>query len=169
MNLSRPLFKYDAQDLRQEMSRFDEFCVSHSAHPHYTVAGPLRHGRTVWLFDEKEGAFKHEAVFPHCIQFARYLAGLFETTITRAYIHRLQPFEGIDPHCDVEPYHSTIDRYQLYLNWPQYATMEHKREGVWERDTVVWFNHSLEHSYMNYSTSDWYFMVVDLKYEVQQR
>lgn len=152
----------DTAPLLAEMVRFSEFSKPHHDSLMYLQHGPLRHGSSAWLKTEDASDFHRRAEFPACIQVAEAFADEHGTTVARSYIHCMPPGSGIDKHQDVgEAYHYSIQRYQIYLNWPAGAVLNH--EGEFGPNAIIWFNAFNEHEYINGSSENWYLMVFDLK------
>lgn len=151
--------------LTEALAYFDQHCEQHSDGRIYTLVGPLRHGKTVWLKSDKNTKFRFglREHFDICMRFITAIQEEFGYDgIGRAYIHRLKPGEHIDRHADVaEEYFFKVDRFQVYLNFPEGMVVQH--DGEQGPNSLIYFNKHVAHEYRNNSQENWYLLVFDLE------
>lgn len=155
----------DPSSMLAEMVYFDQHCEQHSTQRIYELTGPLRHGRTVWLKGDRNLTFRQSVRenFDICIRFIEAIKEHFGyTDVGRSYVHRLQPGQSIDRHADVaEEYFYRVDRFQVYLNYPEGLEIVH--QGEHGPNALIFFNKQAHHEYHNRSSEDWYLLVFDLE------
>jgi hypothetical protein len=149
-----------------------------SRNKYYNNFGPLRHGKTFWIYkvDDRSQCVENRWKFlPNTIEVIKYLFEQYNYDLNnhsgfgigRAYLHKLEPNQSIDLHDDrkMQFVVNLLHRYQLFLNVPNEfeIIMDNKKYSSEElKNSIVDFNLLLSHSYKNNSDKTVMFMVFDV-------
>lgn len=92
-------------------------------------------------------------------------AKLLEKTsddIHYAYYATIPPMTQIYPHVDVAPYYNNVNRYQIFFDLTEDQTIIQHGSNA-SSNSIVWFDPSITHAFVNKSTTDtWRFVVFDI-------
>lgn len=79
-----------------------------------------------------------------------------------AYYANIPPMTQIYPHVDISPYYNKINRYQVFFDLTEDQVIVQDGSAA-SSNSIVWFNPSITHSFINNSATDsWNFVVFDI-------
>ena len=79
-----------------------------------------------------------------------------------AYYANIPPLAQIYPHVDVAPYYNKVNRYQIFFDLTEDQTIIQHGSNA-SSNSIVWFDPSVTHAFVNKSTTDtWRFVVFDI-------
>lgn len=90
------------------------------------------------------------------------LLGKTPDDIHYAYYANILPMTQIYPHVDVAPYYNKVNRYQIFFDLTEDQTViQHGSNAT--SNSIVWFDPSITHAFINKSATDtWRFVVFDI-------
>jgi hypothetical protein len=172
------LSKIESDTINHEWTSINEGWDSHakSRNIFYNSSGPLRHGKTLWIYKVDNLIRCVENRWNQISKTYEIIKYLYEeyqycinkkNGIGRAYIHRLEPGQSIDRHDDRKMQFVTnvLHRYQLFLNIPTgfEIFMDNRYHNSSDySNTIIDFNLRLPHEYNNNSNQTVMFMVFDV-------
>lgn len=79
-----------------------------------------------------------------------------------AYYANIPPLAQIYPHVDIAPYYNKVNRYQIFFDLTEDQTViQHGSNAT--SNSIVWFDPSITHAFINKSATDtWRFVVFDI-------
>jgi hypothetical protein len=92
----------------------------------------------------------------------QFIRGKTVDDIHYAYYATIPPLSQIFPHVDVAPYYQKVNRYQIFFNLTSdQEVIQHGSHT--ESNSIVWFDPSVTHAFINKSSTDpWRFVVFDI-------
>jgi hypothetical protein len=107
-----------------------------------------------------DNPIRHDAI--KLLDSAAKLLGKTSDDIHYAYYANILPMTQIYPHVDVAPYYNKVNRYQIFFDLTEYQIIiQHGSNAT--SNSIVWFDPSITHSFVNKSTTDiWRFVVFDI-------
>ena len=107
-----------------------------------------------------ENPIRHDAI--KLLDSAAKLLGRTSDDIHYAYYATIPPMAQIYPHVDVAPYYNKVNRYQIFFDLTEDQTVI-QYGGNAISNSIVWFDPSITHAFVNKSTTDiWRFVVFDI-------
>jgi hypothetical protein len=107
-----------------------------------------------------ENPIRHDAI--KLLEPAAKLLGRTSDDIHYAYYATIPPMSQIYPHVDIAPYYSKVNRYQIFFDLTEDQTViQHGSNAT--SNSIVWFDPSITHAFINKSPTDaWRFVVFDI-------
>lgn len=107
-----------------------------------------------------ENPIRHNAI--KLLDTAAKLLGKTSDDIHYAYYANIPPMAQIYPHVDVAPYYSKVNRYQIFFDLTLDQTIIQHGSNA-SSNSIVWFDPSITHAFINKSTTEtWRFVVFDI-------
>jgi hypothetical protein len=107
-----------------------------------------------------DNPIRHDAI--NLLDSAAKLLGKTSDNIHYAYYANIPPLAQIYPHVDVAPYYNKVNRYQIFFNLTEDQTVV-QHGGNATSNSIVWFDPSITHAFINKSATDtWRFVVFDI-------
>ena len=107
-----------------------------------------------------DNPIRHDAI--KLLDSAAKLLGKTSDDIHYAYYANIPPLAQIYPHVDVAPYYNKVNRYQIFFNLTEDQTVIQYGSNT-TSNSIVWFDPSITHTFMNKSATDtWRFVVFDI-------
>ncbi len=147
--------------------------------PHYLVhtpqQAPLRHGASIYIqslhIESLQTMVDHRTTFANTLQKVASWVGINPTQIARAYWHRLQKKEWVEPHQDLDSsrssYFKRIKRFHVFPQLPDDfivimdSKLWHKQNQNSVSLSLVDFDFKQTHSYVNLANTSIEFLVID--------
>lgn len=107
-----------------------------------------------------DNPIRHDAI--KLLDPAAKLLGKTSDDIHYAYYANIPPMSRIYPHVDIAPYYNIVNRYQIFFNLTEDQTViQHGSNAT--SNSIVWFDPSITHAFINNSLIDtWRFVVFDI-------
>ena len=107
-----------------------------------------------------DNPIRHDAI--KLLDLPAKLLGKTSDDIHYAYYANIPPMTQIYPHVDVAPYYNKVNRYQIFFDLNEDQTIIQHGSNA-SSNSIVWFDPSVTHAFVNKSTSDtWRFVVFDI-------
>jgi hypothetical protein len=107
-----------------------------------------------------DNPIRHDAI--KLLDSAAKLLGKTSDDIHYAYYANIPPMAQIYPHVDVAPYFNKVNRYQIFFDLTEDQTVI-QHGGNATSNSIVWFDPSITHAFINKSSTDtWRFVVFDI-------
>ena len=161
----RSLTVEEQQQLKDELLRNYDLWEPHGSNKYNTM---LQDGRSIHVNSVINGKVVHSLFdkFPLTHQILKLVAE--DRTIARVYWHKLEWNDKILPHNDslvFDVVENRLDnRYQIYLECPDNRIMIDNRAINSKKfeNTIVDFDLTQQHSFVNHSPQPWVFLVFDV-------
>lgn len=107
-----------------------------------------------------ENPIRHNAI--NLLNSPAKLLGKTSDDIHYAYYANIPPMTQIYPHVDVAPYYNKVNRYQIFFDLTEDQTIIQHGSNA-SSNSIVWFDPSITHAFINKSDTDtWRFVVFDI-------
>jgi hypothetical protein len=165
----RSLLDKETLDLKEELKAFDLVSAEHNPTSEiYKRFGGLREGHTVWIKRQNTDYIQQE-LFSKTISIIENIKEeLNFKDVGRVYIHKIPAGKKIHKHADTDDkYFFSVDRFQILLDIPKELKILQANHQASE-NSLLYFNHLLDHAYENNSSQDFFIYVIDfLKRDVE--
>lgn len=107
-----------------------------------------------------EKPIRHSAI--NLLEPAANLLGKTIDDVHYAYYANIPPLSQIYPHVDVAPYYKKVNRYQIFFDLTEDQEVIQQGSNT-TSNSIVWFDPSVTHAFINKSATDtWRFVVFDI-------
>lgn len=159
----------DSDILLAELLKLDTELKSHYPNGKLRDTAALRDISTVFLatnlfpFEWPKtipNPIRHSSI--NLLELAAKSLGKTVDDIHYAYYAAIPPLKQIYPHVDITPYYNKVNRYQIFFELTKdQIVIQHG--GSATSNSIVWFDPSITHAFVNKSTTDtWRFVVFDI-------